>query len=172
MGTRYVKHWPAWSLAAVGLLGVGLGIVIGILGAVLVLGPGFLFLVAVQALGALGYPLAPLFRGLLHRDSVFALTWGSLPFLTSYYAQSGQVISYISIPLVILFAGIALVEIRVSRTSRELRKQAREASVARSPGSAFAAPPYRRADRFLQGLSISTVLAALVLLTLRTWMGG
>jgi hypothetical protein len=172
MGSHYVRHWPTWALAIVGFGGVGAGVVIGVVGAWWVLGPPFLLFVIVQTVGALGYPLAPLFRGVLHRDSVFAVSWGSLPFLTSYYAQSGEIVSTASIVLVVVFAVIALVEIRVSRRSRELRRRARAGRLASGDGPMPEAPAFLRPDRVLQALSLGTVALSIGSLGVRVIVGG
>jgi hypothetical protein len=170
MGSRYVRHWPSWALWSVGLSGVGAGVVIGIIGAFILHQPPLLLFVLVQGLCAVGYPLAPIFKGVLHRDSVFAVSWGSLPFLTSYYAQSGQ-LSILSLILSAIFATIAVAEIRLSRRSRQLRR-----SVGRSvPNKSLAgpeSPALRRVEIALEVLSIGTTLIALGLLAgraLLTW---
>jgi hypothetical protein len=172
MGSRYVRHWSPRALALVGFGGVGAGVVIGVVGAWLVLGPTFLLFVFAQTIGALGYPLARLFRGLLHRDSVFAISWGCLPFLTSYYAQSGEVVSAVSLVLLVAFGAIALVEIRASRRSRELRRAAlvddRSSGAVRSVGP----PGFLRFDRILKALSLGTVALAIGSLVVRVVVGG
>lgn len=172
MGSHYVRHWPTWTLALVGFGGVGAGVVLGVVGAFLVLGPTFLLFVFVQTIGVLGYPLAPLFHGVLHRDSVFAISWGCLPFLTSYYAQSGQVVSAVSVALAAVFAAIALAEIRVSRSSRQLRRRAQEED--RSSGTARTpeTPEFLRPDRVLKALSLGTVVVSTGSLVVRVIVGG
>ncbi len=171
MGSHYVRHWPSWALCIVGLTGVAVGIAIGVVGAFLLRAPALLALVLVQGICALGYPLAPLFGGVLHRDIVFAVSWGSLPCLTSYYAQSGS-ISLESLLLAAIFATLAIVEIRVSRMSRELRRRPQVDApadvVVRAPG----APAFRRPDVILQVLSLGTTLAAVGLLASRVALGG
>jgi hypothetical protein len=171
MGSQYVRHWPNWALWLVGLGGVAAGVVIGVAGALLVLGPSFLALVAVQGLCALGYPLAPIFGGVLHRDSVFAVSWGSLPFLTSFYAQSRE-LSLASLLLAGAFAAIAVVEIRTSRRSREMRRRARSASDLGEDARTRGPPAFLGPDRILQGLSLAIVVVAIGLLTYRVLPGG
>jgi hypothetical protein len=172
MGSHYVRHWPPWALALVGFGGVFGGVAIGIAGAFLVLGPAFLLLVLVQTVGALGYPLAPLFRGVLHSDSAFAISWGSLPFLTSFYAQSRQLVSPISLILVVAFAVIALVEIRVSRRSRALRQRASPAPRPDETAGVTERPGYLRSDRVLQVLSLGTVALSVGSVVVRVVVGG
>lgn len=170
MGSRYVEHWSNRSLWTIGLASLAGAVAIGVAGAVLVVGPGLLPLVGVQAACAVGYPLAPVFRGALHRDSVFAISWGSLPFLTSYYAQSGTV----TVPA-LLFAGalaaVAVAEIRTSRISRNQRRIERERRTADAPGLDSVRQSYRLADSALEALVASTALMALGLLARRVLAG-
>jgi hypothetical protein len=167
MGSSYVRHWPPWALAVVGAVGVGSGVVIGVVGALLQLGVPFLGLVVAQGVVAVGYPLAPKFGGLLHRDPVFAVSWGALPFLTSFYAQS-RGFTVLSVIIGALLAGVAVLEIRASRASRAGRKAA---TSQRSSG-----PPnpeaFRRPELMLQGLVVATIASALALLAFRLLSGG
>jgi hypothetical protein len=159
MGSRYVRHWTTRALWVCGSLALGVAVAIGVAGALWYVGYPLLLLVAVQATCALGYPLARWFGGALHRDSVFALSWGSLPFLTSYYAQSGA-IDLQSVLVAIVFGGVAILEIRLSRASRRLRAQARSLSPF-SPASAESASyPFQGFDRALQILSAGTIVIA------------
>lgn len=171
MGSRYVRHWSDRTLWATGLAGLGGAVAIGVVGAWLVIGPGLLVLVAVQTACAIGYPLAPLFKGALHRDSVFAISWGSLPLLTSFYAQAGLVTA----PALLLsgaLAAVAVAEIRISRLSRGLRLIEREREVDGVAGFDLGRRLYQRADAALQGLVAATVLLALGLLTDRLIAGA
>lgn len=156
MGSHYVHHWPSGALWSVGLAGVAVGMSIGIFGAIDLREPWLLLLVAVQGLCALGYPLAPVFGGVLHRDSVFAISWGSLPCLTSYFAQAGSLALY-PILAAAAFAAVAAVEIRLSRSSRLLRSSAGAVAGVRDAREA----PYHRPDAFLRALSVGTTLLAL-----------
>jgi hypothetical protein len=171
MGSRYVRHWPSWALWLVGLGGVATGVIIGVAGALLVLGPPFLVLVGVQGVCALGYPLAPLFGGVLHRDSIFAVSWGSLPFLTSFYAQSRE-FSLVSLLLAAAFGVLAVIEIRVSKRSREARRRARVAPISGRVGPSGEVPAFIVPDRVLQGLSFGVLALALGLLAYRVLPGG
>ena len=170
MGSRYVRYWSDRTLWAVGLAGLAGAVAIGVFGAWLVVGPGLLVLVAVQTACAVGYPLAPIFKGAFHRDSVFAVSWGSLPFLTSFYAQSGV----ITAPAV-LFAGalaaIAVAEIRISRLSRGQRRIAREREETDATNLDAGPRPYRHPDAALQALAAGTGLLALGLLASRLFAG-
>lgn len=170
MGSRYVRHWSSGALWAVGIAGISVGMVIGLTGSFVLHEPLLLVFVVVQGLCAVGYPLAPLFRNLLHRDSVFALSWGSLPCLTSYYAQSGGV-SPESVALAAVFAVVAVAEIRLSRRSRNLRRT----DDVGAPDLARPIPPavsLRTADTSLELLSVGTTAVALGWLAARVFQIG
>ena len=169
MGSNYVRHWPTWALGLVGGLGVAAGVAIGVAGAFLRLGPGFLLVVAAQGTVAVGYPLAPKFAGVLHRDSVFAVSWGSLPFLTSFYAQS-RTITVASLLVGSLLGAVAVLEIRASRASRAARlRRGVGAKHAHEPAGSRTAP---RPELLLQGLVLASIVAAVVLLAFRLIAGG
>jgi hypothetical protein len=171
MGSKYVRHWPTWALWTVGLGAISVGVMIGLLGAFLLDRPALIGLVVVQGVCALGYPLAPLFGGAFHRDSVFAISWGSLPCVTSYFAQTGG-ISILVVIIAIGFAAVAVVEIKVSRMSRRLRLT--PANLVRNGfrPEMNGETPYRTPDLILQGLSLGTVLLALIWLAGRVLSGG
>lgn len=159
MGSRYVRHWPSWALWTGGFLSIAGAVTIGVVGAIRYVGLPLLILVGVQALCAVGYPLARWFGGALHRDSVFALSWGSLPFVTSYYAQAGT-LSFLSVTAAVPLAVVALVEIRLSRASRRLRAEARTFSSHPSLTSSRPGCSFRDFDRALQVLSLATIAVA------------
>lgn len=162
MGSRYVRHWPSRALWGIGGLALAIAVGLGVVAALWFVGWPLLVLVGVQALCALGYPLATWFRGAFHRDSVFAVSWGSLPFLTSYYAQAGT-IDLLSILVAVVFGMVAVLEIRLSRASRAYRAEARASGRERSDYRA-SLDAFQRYDRALQLLSLLTILAALGLL--------
>jgi hypothetical protein len=166
MGSSYVRHWPSWALWAGGLSGVAAAVGIGVVGAILVLGPTFLLFVVVQGVAALGYPLAPLFRGALHRESVFAISWGSLPFLTSFYAQA-RTITLLSIVLACAFAGLAVAEIRLSRISRARRALLRAWPEDRTRPGSSSGPSVWAVDLSLAALVTGACAFALALFLLR-----
>ncbi len=170
MGSRYVHHWPTSALWAIGLGSLGAGVGLGVVGAVALQEPYLLVLVAFEGVVAVGYPLAPVFRGALHRDSVFAIAWGSLPVLTSYYAQARS-ISVAALVAAGTIGAVAVAEIRASRASRLRRRQLD------SYGESSNTPPTQvnhaawNPDSTLQLLSIGIVLAAAILLGVRTFTG-
>jgi hypothetical protein len=75
-----------WTAAFAGLAGaVGLG-----LAGLTVVGPGLLAFIAAGVLFVFAYNLE-LIGGRLHGDFWFALSWGSFPVLTAYFAQAGRI---------------------------------------------------------------------------------
>src|SRR5438270_6830722 len=81
-----IPSWVLWSAAVTGLaLAVGLGLV-----GVAVLGPGLLPFIAAGVLFVFAYNLE-LLGGRLHGDFWFALSWGALPVLTAFFAQTGRI---------------------------------------------------------------------------------
>jgi hypothetical protein len=160
MGSRYAQHWPARALWFGGFLSLGVAVAIGVVGAIWFVGLPLLLFVGVQAMCAVGYPLARWFGGALHRDSVFAVSWGSLPFLTSYYAQAGT-IDLVAILTAIAFGAVAVLEIRLSRASRRLRAQTRSNLLSSSTRSVNQIQLFRKFDRALQIQSLLTILATL-----------
>jgi hypothetical protein len=170
MGSHYVRHWPPWALWVGGLTGVGIGVAIGIVGAWVALGAPFLIFVAVQGLAALGYPLAPVFRGIFHRDTFFAISWGSLPLLTSFFAQDGA----LTLPAVLIAAACgaaAALEIHFSRLSRARRSAARAALVENPVPPKTGTSSFRSSDRALQLLVAGSAFTAGALLVLM-WIGA
>ncbi len=168
MGSRYVHHWSDRALWAWGLATLSGAVAIGVVGSLFVVGPALLALVTIQALCALGYPLAPLFKGALHRDSVFAVSWGSLPFLTSYYSQSGTMAAP-ALLVAVALAAVAVVEIRISRISRRLRRIAREREAIGAARGDWGTRLLRRADVTLKVLATGTTVLALGLLAARLY---
>ena len=170
MGSRYVQHWPPSALWAIGLGSLGAGAGLGVLGAVVLHEPYLLVLIAFEAVVAVGYPLAPIFRGVFHRDSVFAIAWGSLPCLTSYYAQAGS-ISAAAMLAAGSIGAVAVVEIRVSRASRR-----RRSPVSVLEGTPVLPLPLKdrgpwNPDTTLRLLSGGTALVAATLLGGRAFIG-
>ena len=171
MGSRYVRHWNDTSLWTAGLAGVGGGVALGALGVWLLREPGLAGFVLVEGFCAVGYPLAPVFRGVFHRDAVFAISWGSLPFLTSYYAESAS-LSPVVLALAALPGLVAVAEIRASRRSRELRKAGATVSGGVEEPGRSTSVRLRSSESFLRLLSFGTVAAAGALLVVRLVLGA
>lgn len=163
MGSRYVRHWPDRALWVGGFLSLGAAVGIALLAVSWFGGLPLLILVGASTLCAIGYPLAKWFGGRLHRDGVFALSWGSLPFLTSFYAQSGT-IDLLAIAVAAVFAAVAVLEIRLSRLSRHFRQVARS-PIASSAEASSSREQFRRFDLSLKLLSLLTILGALAVLS-------
>lgn len=171
MGSRYIRNWTNPALWGVGIAGVGAGVAIGLVGAVVLREPWLVGFVALEGICALGYPLAPVFRGVLHRDSVFVFAWGSLPCLTSFYAQSGM-LSPLALLMAAGVAAISFAEIRTSRASRESRRRARFAEPGGPRAVTSSRMDYQAHDRVLQVLSIGTTALSCGLVLGRAVLGG
>jgi hypothetical protein len=107
---------PSVSLKAAAVVGLSGAVALGIVGAVTV-SPYLLVFIAVGVGVALAYNLE-LFHGRLHSDAVFALSWGTFPLLTAYFAEHGR----LSVPS--LFAGTFAA--LISNTQRQLSTPARD----------------------------------------------
>lgn len=77
---------PRETLLALGAVGLGGAVVLGVVGTSVV-GAGLLGFIALGLVLALAYPLE-LARGRLHGDLWFALGWGAFPLLVSYWTQA------------------------------------------------------------------------------------
>jgi hypothetical protein len=103
-------------LTEAAVVGLGGAVALGIVGAVLV--STYLTIFIVVGVGvALAYNLE-LFHGRFHSDVVFALSWGTFPLLTSYFAQHGK------LSVSSLFAGVFAA--LISQTQRQLSTPARD----------------------------------------------
>jgi hypothetical protein len=114
--TRLSRAALLW-LAVVGL---GAGVAVGILGAVIV-SPRLIAPVAVGAFLALAYNLE-LFGGRFHTDLWFAIAWGGFPAFTGWFAQALDVRA----EGVLAALGCCLVSVaqrRLSTPARELRRR-------------------------------------------------
>jgi len=98
-----------------------------------------------------------LFRGLFHNNITFSISWGSLPLLAGYMMQTNG-ISIEALLLSIVTASIAYAEIRVSRLYKEMR---------RINNDRLSVVKY---ESILKSLSISTIMAALILVGLRWYL--
>jgi hypothetical protein len=99
--------------AILGLLGA---VALGIVGIVQV-SAYFLIFIGAGVAVVLAYNLE-LFDGRFHSDAVFALSWGTFPLLTAYFAQHGR----LSVPSLFAGAFAAL----ISQTQRQLSTPARQ----------------------------------------------
>jgi hypothetical protein len=166
MGSRYVQHWSDRSLAAIGFGALGGAALLGVLAAWRSVGAWLLPFVGVEALCALGYPLARWFGGVFHQEAVFAVSWGSLPVLTSSFAQS-RTVPGLALVIAAAAALVAIAELRWSRASRRARQILRRPDVGPTARLGAAAATARYFDRALQALSGATVAIAIVSLLVR-----
>jgi hypothetical protein len=106
---------PAWQLVAASVIGLAGAVALGVVGLFLV-SPYLAIFIVVGATIAVAYNLE-LFNARLHSDLVFALSWGTFPLLTAYFAQHAN----LSVPALLagLFAAL------LSQTQRELSTPAR-----------------------------------------------
>jgi hypothetical protein len=81
---------PKSTLLAVGVAAVVVGILIGVYISFAWNVPLFLLFVLVEGAAAILYPMGVKFA---HSYFVFGLTWGTIPFLASYYVQAGSLSS-------------------------------------------------------------------------------
>lgn len=93
------------SMIVIGFLAVLVGIAIGAYISIVWNLPLFLLFVAVEGALAIGYPREV--PKLAHSYGSFGLAWGTIPFLASYYVQSGS-LSILSVA-VSCFVGISVV---------------------------------------------------------------
>jgi hypothetical protein len=107
---------PSRRLTEAAIFGLGGAVALGIVGVILV-SPYLLVFIALGLGVALAYNLE-LFQGRFHSDAVFALSWGTFPLLTSYFAQHGN----LSLSSLLAGAFAAL----VSQTQRQLSTPARD----------------------------------------------
>lgn len=121
-GSHYVQSLTRRDLALLGAVGMAGAVAIGGFYAATV-APFLALFILAGVFFALAYTL-PTFvgGGLFHNNVSFAIAWGYLPYLTSYYVNSQ------SITLIALLAGVplafaALVEITLSRSARRARSR-------------------------------------------------
>ena len=118
LGT-HVPDGALWAAAIVGLAGA---VAIGLAG-VVVVGYGLLPFIAAGVLFVFAYNLE-LLGGRLHGDFWFALSWGSFPVLTAYYAQAGRLSVGVVLVAVAAYA-ISFGQRALSTPARTVRRRAR-----------------------------------------------
>ena len=109
---------PSAVLVALGTLGLGSAVALGLLAATL-LGPGFLILVATGALLVLLYAFEV---PLVHSDAGFALGWGAFPVIATGAAAGAA-----PLPIALAAAAAALLSVaqrRLSTRARSVRRRA------------------------------------------------
>ncbi len=112
---------PSGVLAGTAALSLSGAVAIGIVG-VAEVGWGLVVFIAVGVLFVLGYNLE-LWGGRLHRDAVFALSWGSFPLVTAYYAQT-ETIRPAAVAGAVFAFGLSWAQRVLSTDARQLRRRA------------------------------------------------
>ncbi|MGD0765737.1 MAG: hypothetical protein ABR978_05465 [Dehalococcoidia bacterium] len=155
-----VLHW----IAAVGL---GSAVALGILGSVVVT-PWLLVFVAAGLFIAPAYNLE-WFGGRFHSDIWFALSWGSFPFLTSYWVNGERIEAAALFGALAAFA-LSLAQRILSHRVRAMRRRVRaiEGKVVYSTGvveeidRAWAIKPIERALMLMAASIVAISVAALL----------
>jgi hypothetical protein len=153
-----------WALAVLGLTGA---VLIGVLGAVEV-SPWLLVFVAFGMFIAPAYNLE-WFGGWFHSDAWFALSWGSFPVLTAYFASAERLRIAAVLGAVMAFA-LSLAQRALSGRVRTLRRRVRsiEGRVLYNDGTVddvdrrWATGPDERALLLISGSVFAGSLALLV----------
>ncbi|HLC42942.1 MAG TPA: hypothetical protein VJO34_15120 [Methylomirabilota bacterium] len=127
---RSFKERELWVIGGATLL---LASLIGVYYAV-TLSPWLWLFVALGAFFAVTYPLGHLLRGRFHTDFWFVVSWGMLPFLTSYFLQT-LTLTFSSLLMAGALGGTAAIEITLSRWVRALRKRPARLRVMYADGS-------------------------------------
>jgi hypothetical protein len=121
-GSHYIQKLTKSELVGLGVIGLAGAVAIGIY-YVVTLTPYLLPFIGLSVFFAFAYPLpSRVAAGVFHNNFSFALSWGYLPFLTSYYVNSLAITPealLIGLPLVLA----AWTEIILSRTARKARQQ-------------------------------------------------
>ena len=86
------------------------------------LSPWLWLFILLGAFFAVSYPLARLFGGRFHTDFWFVVSWGMLPFLTSYFLQT-LTLTLSSFLMAGALGATAAIEITLSRWVRTLRRK-------------------------------------------------
>lgn len=155
---------PAGLLVALGVASLAVAAGIGVLGAVLV-DPWIAVFVAVGCFAVVAYSLE-LFGGRFHTDAWFALSWGSFPLLTGYFAAAGTIRAEAIVGGCFAFA-LSLAQRHLSTRVRDVRRRVAEVTgtVTRRDGSrepitaAGLVGPDERALRALAGASVALAVA-------------
>ncbi len=157
-GSHYVQKMTGRDLALGATIGLAGGTAIGAYYALTVTVWLIPFIVA-NLFFAFAYPLpSRVAGGLFHNNASFALAWGLLPFLTSYFVNSQDLVR-LGVAACLPVTAAAWTEIHLSRRARAARREG--------------VPPerYRGDEKALKLLVASTCLSALVLVAARLTLG-
>ena len=118
------------------LIGVGTLALASLIGAyyAVTLSPWLWLFIALGAFLAVTYPLGGLLGGRFHTDFWFVVSWGMLPFLTSYFLQA-LTLTLSSLLMAGALGGTAAMEITLSRWVRALRRRPAALRMVRDDGS-------------------------------------
>jgi hypothetical protein len=153
-GSHYVGSLSRRELKALALVGLGGGVAIGLCFAAS--GDALLLpFIVLGAFFAVAYPLpSRVAWGIFHNDWSFAISWGSLPLVTAYFAEA-RTIGATAVVGGGVAGLVALAEIRLSRKSRAARKEGRPES------------EYTGRERRLMALASATCMVSVMLLAVR-----
>ena len=132
-GRPYGRSFTERELWIIGVTTLVLASAIGVYYAV-TLSPWLWLFIALGAFFAVSYPLARLFGGRFHTDFWFAVSWGMLPFLTSFFLQA-LTLTLSSLLMACALGMTAAVEITLSRWVRALRRRPARLRIAYTDGS-------------------------------------
>lgn len=156
-GSHYVKKMSGRELALIAALGLAGGTAIGAYYA-LTLTPWLVPFILASLFFAFAYPLpSRVAGGLFHNNLSFALAWGLLPTLTSYFVNSLTLASA-GVIVCLPAAAAAWAEIRLSRQARSARKEGLQEK-------------HRGPERALKLLVAATCSVALLLVCARLVLG-
>lgn len=120
MGSSYVKHLTSKELLAMGSVCLIISSGIAIWFIITYNAWHFIWLVFIQSSFVVLYPVATLFKGFFHNDFWFGLSFGFLPVVIGYYANT-LTLSWVIIPFGLVCFLISLIEITLSRYVRKQR---------------------------------------------------
>jgi len=124
-GSRYVRLLTKKELLTLGILSAIIAFGIGIYFTIEWQAWHMLWLMPLQGAFIVLYPLPQLSKGFFHTDFWFAASFGFMPVVVGFYANT-LTLSWIIIPFGVLCFLLSLMEITLSRYVRKLRKIAAE----------------------------------------------
>lgn len=168
-GRPLATQIPSAVLVALGSVAVVLAVGIGVVGA-LVVDPWIGAFVAAGSFIVLAYSLE-LFDGRFHSDFWFALSWGSFPVLTGFFAAAGTVSLAALFGALFAFA-LSLAQRHLSTRVRDIRRRisAVSGTVTRHDGSVqsiTASELVKVEEVALRALTCATVALAAALVAMR-----
>jgi hypothetical protein len=121
-GSHYVKKLSRRELASIAILSLGTAAALGLY-YVLTIGVLLIPFIAAGVFFAVAYPLpSRTFGAVFHNHPTFALSWGFLPAVTSYFVNA-VALTPAALVVGVATASAAWIEIRLSRSARSARRQ-------------------------------------------------